>query len=39
MHGRMATGGHGLTKSLTRARHTQPHRALRAVTTETGGHP
>jgi hypothetical protein len=35
MHGRMARGGHGLPKSVTRARHAQPHRALRAVTTET----
>jgi hypothetical protein len=31
MHGHMARGGHGLPKSVTRARH----RALRAVTTET----
>jgi hypothetical protein len=35
MHGRMARGGHGLPKSVTRARHAQPYRALRAVTTET----
>ena len=35
MHGRMARGGHGLTKSVTRACHAQPHHALRVVTTET----
>jgi hypothetical protein len=35
IHGRMARVGHGLTKGITRALHTQPHRALRAVTTET----
>jgi hypothetical protein len=35
MHGRMARGGHGLPKSVTRAYHAQPYRALWAVTTET----
>jgi predicted ABC-type ATPase len=35
MHGRMARGGHGLPKSVTKARHAKPYHALRAVTTET----